>query len=210
MSPQAGRGGADERPSSEPSGRAQPRYVGVIGARSCPAGVAAEAREVGRLIAEAGWVLVCGGMGGVMEEACRGAREAGGLTVGILPGSSRVAGNPYLSVSVVTGLGEARNVLVVRSSEALIAVSGAYGTLSEIALAGAAGIPVIGLHSWVLDAGCNEGRSLFAREAANPAEAVSAVRAILEGRGQKRAGGGRSNEPGRATKGFDTTGIVSY
>jgi uncharacterized protein (TIGR00725 family) len=182
VSPRIGRGGAGGRPDNGPSGGVQPRYVGVIGARSCSPGVAEEAREDGRLIAEAGWVLVCGGMGGVMEEACRGARAAGGLTVGILPGDRREAGNPYLSVSVVTGLGEARNVLVVKSSEALIAVSGGYGTLSEIALAGAAAIPVIGLHSWVLDAGRNEGRALFAQEAASPAEAVSAVRAVLDGR----------------------------
>ena len=156
-----------------------PRCVGVIGARSCSGEIAALAFEVGRRIAEAGWTLVCGGMGGVMAEACRGARSVGGLTVGILPGSRRGDGNPFLSVAVVTGLGEARNALVVKSSEALIAVAGGYGTLSEIALAGAAGIPVVGLRSWVLDPGRNQGRSLFAREARDPAEAVEIVRGIL-------------------------------
>jgi uncharacterized protein (TIGR00725 family) len=158
---------------------AGPRYVGVIGARRCPAPVAAMAFEVGRLVAQAGWVLVCGGMGGVMEEACRGARSAGGFTLGILPGNRREEGNPYLSFAVVTGLGEARNLIVVKSSEALIAVSGAYGTLSEIALAGAAGIPVVGLSSWVLDAEQNQGRGLFVREARTPEGAVSAVRELL-------------------------------
>jgi len=173
--------GKDRRGAGQPT-PVRPRYVGVIGARSCSSFIAEQAREVGRLIAEAGWVLVCGGMGGVMEAACRGARAAGGITVGILPGDRREDGNPYLSVSVVTGIGEARNVIVVKSSEALVAVSGAYGTLSEIALAGAAGVPVVGLHSWVLDAEPNEGRPLFSEEAGSPAAAVSAVRAILERR----------------------------
>jgi hypothetical protein len=154
----------------------------VIGSRRCSTAIAETAREVGRLIAEAGWVLVCGGMGGVMEEACKGARHGGGVTVGILPGDRREQGNPYLSVAVVTGLGEARNALVVKSSEVLVAISGGYGTLSEIALAGAAGIPVVGVFSWVLDARQNEGRSLFAHQAHSPEEAVSAVRAILERR----------------------------
>jgi uncharacterized protein (TIGR00725 family) len=179
VNPRPGRGGTPRDRAGGPA-PAVARYVGVIGARSCPPLIAEQAREVGRRIAEAGWVLVCGGMGGVMEEACRGALSAGGLTVGVLPGDRREQGNPYLSVSVVTGLGEARNVVVVKSSEALIAVSGAYGTLSEIALAGAAGIPVVGLHSWALEAERNQGRSLFAREAATPEEAVSAVRELLE------------------------------
>jgi uncharacterized protein (TIGR00725 family) len=176
-----GRGSGPRRPNRG-GAAGRPRYVGVIGSRRCSAPIAEAAREVGRLIAEAGWVLVCGGMGGVMEEACRGARRAGGVTVGILPGDRREKGNPYLSVTVVTGLGEARNAVVVKSSEVLIAISGGYGTLSEIALAGAAGIPVVGLFSWVLDARQNEGRSLFAHQARSPEEAVSAVRAILERR----------------------------
>ena len=167
----------DERTSADGQ-----RCVGVVGARSCSSEIAAVAFEVGRRIAEAGWALVCGGMGGVMEEACRGARSAGGLTIGILPGNRRREGNPYLSVAIVTGLGEARNALVVKSSEALIAVSGGYGTLSEIALAGAAGIPVVGLGSWVVDPGRNQGRSLFVREVRDPAEAVAAIRESLQER----------------------------
>ncbi|GAG43445.1 unnamed protein product, partial [marine sediment metagenome] len=82
-------------------------YVGVIGGRRCSAEIAELAFELGGLIAGEGWILVCGGMGGVMEQACRGARSRGGVTLGILPGNSRSAGNPYLSYSVVTGLGEA-------------------------------------------------------------------------------------------------------
>jgi hypothetical protein len=106
---------------------------------------------VGRALAEAGAVLVCGGLGGVMEAACRGAQEAGGTTVGILPGHDRADANPYVDVAVATGLGEARNALVVRAADALIAVGGEYGTLSEIALALKAGKPVVGIDSWDLD-----------------------------------------------------------
>lgn len=109
------------------------------------------AEEVGRLLARRGAVVVCGGLGGVMEAACRGARGEGGVAVGILPGLDRGAANPYVTVAVATGLGEARNALVVRAADALIAVGGAYGTLSEIALALKAGNPVIGLGTWKID-----------------------------------------------------------
>jgi uncharacterized protein (TIGR00725 family) len=109
------------------------------------------AEEVGRLLARRGAVVVCGGLGGVMEAACRGARSEGGVAVGILPGLDRGAANPHVSVAVATGLGEARNALVVRAADALIAVGGAYGTLSEIALALKAGKPVIGLGTWEID-----------------------------------------------------------
>ena len=110
------------------------------------------AEAVGRALAEAGAVVICGGLGGVMEAACRGAKEAGGTTVGILPGHDRSAANPYVDVAIATGFGEARNALVVRAADALIAVGGEYGTLSEIALAVKAGKPVVGLGSWDLDA----------------------------------------------------------
>jgi uncharacterized protein (TIGR00725 family) len=109
------------------------------------------AEEVGRLLARRGAVVVSGGLGGVMEAACRGARSEGGVAVGILPGLDRGAANPHVSVAVATGLGEARNALVVRAADALIAVGGAYGTLSEIALALKAGKPVIGLGTWEID-----------------------------------------------------------
>ena len=106
------------------------------------------AEAVGRELAARGAVVVCGGLGGVMEAACRGAKEAGGHTVGILPGSDRSAANPFVDTAVPTGLGEARNALVVRAADALIAVGGGYGTLSEIALALRAGMPVIGIGTW--------------------------------------------------------------
>ena len=92
-----------------------------------------------------------GGLGGVMEAACRGARDAGGTTIGILPGADRSAANAYVDVAIPTGLGEARNALVVRAADALIAVGGAYGTLSEIALALKAGKRVVGLGTWQID-----------------------------------------------------------
>jgi uncharacterized protein (TIGR00725 family) len=103
---------------------------------------------VGRELASRGVVLVCGGLGGVMEAACRGAKESGGRTVGILPGADRSAANPYVDVAIATGLGEARNALVVRAADALIAVGGGYGTLSEVALALKAGKRVVGLGTW--------------------------------------------------------------
>jgi len=125
----------------------------VIGPGEAAADELETAEELGRLIAEAGAALVCGGRGGVMEAACRGARTAGGLTVGILPGRDRREANPYVEVAIPTGLGEARNALVVRSADAVVAVGGAYGTLSEIAFALRAGTPVVGIRTWELSRG---------------------------------------------------------
>jgi len=124
------------------------KVIGVIGAGSCNNDIYELAREVGRGIAKMGAILVCGGLGGVMEGACRGAREAGGQTVGILPGADRVHANPYITIPIVTDLGHARNVLIVRSSDLLIAISGGYGTLSEISIALKLKKPVIGLSTW--------------------------------------------------------------
>ena len=109
-----------------------------------------QAEEVGRLIARAGAILVNGGLGGTMEAAARGAKAAGGLTVGILPGSKRETANQYIDIPIITGLGYARNKLVVKSGDAVIAIDGKYGTLSEIAFALGYGIPVIGLQTWEL------------------------------------------------------------
>jgi uncharacterized protein (TIGR00725 family) len=142
-----------------------PPYVAVVGPGEATAEEAASAEEVGRLLAERSAVLVCGGLGGVMEAACRGAKAGGGSTVGILPGLDRSAANGYVDVAIATGLGEARNALVVRAADVLIAVGGAYGTLSEIALALKVGKPVVGIGSWEL-----AGRPL--REARDAREAV--------------------------------------
>lgn len=125
-----------------------PVYVAVCGSGAPDDAAAGAAHEVGRLLAERGAIVVCGGLGGVMEEACRGAREAGGVSVGFLPGTDRRAANPYVSVAVPTGLGEARNALVVRAADAVVAIAGEYGTLSEIALALKTGVTVVGLRTW--------------------------------------------------------------
>jgi uncharacterized protein (TIGR00725 family) len=106
------------------------------------------AEQVGQALGRRGVVLVCGGLGGVMEAACRGAKGAGAVTVGILPGADRAAANEFVDVAIATGLGEARNALVVRSADAVVAVGGGYGTLSEIALALRAGKRVVGLGTW--------------------------------------------------------------
>jgi uncharacterized protein (TIGR00725 family) len=124
--------------------------IAVVGGSEATEPVAAPAAAVGTALASAGAVVVCGGLGGVMEAACRGAKSAGGLTVGILPGRDPTAANRWVDVVIATGLGEARNALVVGSAAAVIAVDGEYGTLSEIALALRAGIPVIGLGTWLL------------------------------------------------------------
>lgn len=126
--------------------------LGVIGPSQADSQTLALAEQVGAAIAGREAILVCGGLGGVMEAAARGAKSAGGLTVGILPGTDARDANPYIDVPVVTGMGEARNVLVVRSASAVIAIGGAYGTLSEIALALRMGIPVVGLGTWQLQA----------------------------------------------------------
>ncbi len=124
------------------------RRIGVIGAGICPPEIADIARHVGELIAGRGGILYCGGLGGVMEAAARGASEAGGLTVGILPGSKASDANSFITVPVVTGMGHARNVILVRSSEAIIALPGSHGTLSEIAIALKMWKPVVGIGAW--------------------------------------------------------------
>jgi hypothetical protein len=126
-------------------------YVAVVGPGDASPAELESAELIGRGIAQGGDVLVCGGLGGVMAAACRGAVSAGGMTVGILPGSDRSAGNEWLTVAIPTGLGELRNGLVVRAADAVIAVGGAYGTLSEVALALKTGVPVIGLRTWEIE-----------------------------------------------------------
>jgi uncharacterized protein (TIGR00725 family) len=125
-------------------------YVAVVGPSAGTPAELALGEAVGRGLAEAGAVLVCGGMGGVMEAAAGGAMKAGGKTIGILPTSSRLEGNPYLTIAVATGMGEARNAIVVRTADVVIAVHGEFGTLSEIALALKMGKPVVGLGTWEL------------------------------------------------------------
>jgi hypothetical protein len=128
-------------------------YVGVAGASQPEPEMVEQAARLGRRLAEGGAVVVCGGGPGVMEAVCRGAQSAGGTTVGLLPGLDRTEGNPYLTISFPTGLGQGRNLLLVRSSDALVAVGGGFGTLSEIALALRTGTPVVGLATWSLHLG---------------------------------------------------------
>jgi uncharacterized protein (TIGR00725 family) len=126
-------------------------YVSVVGPGEASDAELEVAEEAGRELARRGAVVVCGGLGGVMAAACRGAASAGGLTVGILPGSDRGAANEWVRVAIPTGLGEMRNALVVRAADAVIAVGGAYGTLSEIALALKTAVPVVGIGTWPID-----------------------------------------------------------
>lgn len=127
-----------------------PVYVAVVGSGEADAGLYEKARRVGRLVAERGGIVVCGGLGGVMEAAARGATEAAGTAVGILPDENRGRANPYLTYSLATGTGHARNLAVVCSGDVVVAVGGEYGTLSEIGLALKVGRPVVALASWDL------------------------------------------------------------
>jgi uncharacterized protein (TIGR00725 family) len=126
------------------------KYIAVIGSGKVIPRELELAETVGREIARRGAILVCGGLGGVMEAACKGARLENGITIGILPGDKRETANPYVQIPIVTGLGPARNVIVVKSAQAVIAVGGSYGTLSEIGHALQNGIPVVGLRTWAI------------------------------------------------------------
>ncbi len=128
-----------------------PPYVAVVGASDATEADLADGEAVGRGLAHGGAVIVCGGRGGVMAAAARGASEAGGIVIGMLPGLARTDANPWVTHAIPTGLGELRNGLIVRTAEAVVAVGGAYGTLSEVALALATGLEVFGLHTWEID-----------------------------------------------------------
>jgi len=154
----------------------RPLLVAVVGSAACDEAVAALAQAVGQEIGRRGAVLVCGGRGGVMEAACQGAKAQGGITIGILPGTDRREANRYVDIPVVTGLGDARNAVIVRSADAVIAVSGGYGTLSEIGLALKMGRPVVGLGTWELS---KQGRPVVAIiRADTPVQAVEAAIAL--------------------------------
>jgi uncharacterized protein (TIGR00725 family) len=146
--------------------------IGVIGAGTAGDDILKMAEEVGSLIAGHGCLLICGGMGGVMEAAARGAKKAGGTTIGILPQPDRHTANPYIDIPIATSFGEARNIIIVRTADLLIAVGGEYGTLSEIAFALKAEKAVIGLHTWDI-------KGIIRAE--TPAEAVDIARKILAG-----------------------------
>lgn len=152
-------------------------YVAVIGASNATEWELETAEKLGVLLAQAGCVLVCGGLGGVMNAAARGCEAAGGISIGILPGGERDVASPHLTVAVATGFGEARNAIVTRSTDAVIAVGGEFGTLSEIALALKMGRPVVGVGTWELGRDDLEQDPIVRVETAD--EAVERLRAIL-------------------------------
>ena len=125
-------------------------YVAVVGPSAADEADLADAEAVGRGLAERGHVVLCGGHGGVMEAVACGAAQAGGIVVGLLPGTDRSAANPFVTVAIPTGLGELRNALLVRSSDVVVSVGGSWGTLSEVALAVRTGVPVVALRGWSL------------------------------------------------------------
>ena len=147
-------------------------YVAIVGSGEATGKLYEQAREVGRLVSGKGRIVVCGGLSGVMEAAARGATEAGGTAIGILPDEDREKANPYLSNSVATGTGHARNLAVVCSGDMVVAVGGEYGTLSEIGLALKVGRPVVSLMSWELPG--------HVTVASSPEEAAEAAFAVAK------------------------------
>jgi len=147
------------------------RFIAVIGGSQPTSEEARLAEEVGCELAKQGAILVCGGLCGIMEAACKGATSKGGITIGILPGDNRKAANPYVQIPIVTGIGYARNVAVVKSAQAVIAIGGSYGTLTEIGHALQSDLPVIGLNTWSISRN-GEPDSLII-PAQSPAEAVT-------------------------------------
>lgn len=154
--------------------------IAVIGGDEAPADILEMAEEVGRELARRGCTVVCGGRHGVMEAVCRGARAQGGHTIGILPGPDTADMNPYVEFPIITNMGYARNAIVVLSGEAVIAVDGAYGTLSEIAHALAMDIPVIGLRTWSFSD--DHGQDTRIIRAADPHDAVARAIAAAQAR----------------------------
>lgn len=124
------------------------KLIGVIGAGQCTPDIQESAYQVGLEIGRQGYGMICGGLGGVMEHAARGCREAGGLTIGVLPQDTAASANLFIDIAIPTGMGIARNLIIVRSALGLIAVNGKYGALSEIAYALQLGKPVVGLETW--------------------------------------------------------------
>ena len=160
----------------------RPPVIAVIGENDPTPEIVALAEAVGEQIALASAVLVCGGLGGVMEAACRGAHRKGGVTIGILPGTRPGDANPYVTYPIPTGLGHARNIIVARSAQAVIAIGGKYGTLSEIAFAKIEGTAVIGLQTWELRRDGFGDQAI--RRAADPKEAVQLALEAARNRGR--------------------------
>lgn len=147
-----------------------PSTIGIIGASNATKEEYLLAEQVGKRLAEKGVTIICGGLGGVMEACCKGAKSAKGLTIGILPGNSRDDANPYVDIPIPTGISDARNLIIIKSCHAIIAIGGGYGTLSEIAFALRLQIPVIGLKTWELNKISKEQNKIIIAE--TPEEAV--------------------------------------
>ena len=158
----------------------RPLIISVIGGSDPPPQALENAHQVGRELAKRGVAVVCGGLSGVMEAVCQGAKEMGGITIGILPGDNPLEANAFVDIPICTGAGYARNVIVVKSSRAAVAVGGAFGTLSEIAHALGDGIPVIGLETWTMSRQGSEDRTIV--RAQSPADAVDKAMAAAESR----------------------------
>jgi len=148
--------------------------IGVIGGHRATRRQEAWAERLGAFIAKLPAILVCGGLGGIMAAAAKGAKKAGGLTVGILPGDDKTSANPHISLAIPTGIGLARNIMIVRSADMIFAIGGGPGTLSEIAYAMQLEVPVIGIDTW------DVGRWIL--KAATPAEAESIATSVLKAR----------------------------
>lgn len=155
--------------------------IGVVGNAICSPEVAKVAEEVGEKIAGHKALLICGGLKGVMEAAAKGAKTRGGMTMGILPGFSKAEANRYIDISVVTGMDQGRNIIIARSSDALIAVGGGFGTLSEIAYALKLNVPVVGIDTWELKRNGKESREI--QLVKTPAEAVELAVQLAQKRG---------------------------
>ena len=146
--------------------------IAVIGGSTCSDNIYNIAKELGRLIAKEGWTLICGGLSGVMEAACQGAKEAGGVTVGILPGNSCKDANKHVDVKIPTALGYARNILVVRAASAVVAIDGKYGTLSEIAFSLNEEKCICAIESWDIEG---------VDKVSDPAEAINYIKERSKG-----------------------------
>ena len=127
------------------------RMIGVIGGGQCSPEIENIAEEVGALVAKKGGIVICGGLSGVMEAACRGAKKENGVTIGVLPGNRKSDANTYVDIPIVTGMADARNIIIVRSADAVIAIDGKHGTLSEISFCLIYNVPIIGLNTWNID-----------------------------------------------------------
>ncbi len=159
----------------------KPLIIGVIGGANVNDEIYDQAVQVGKLIAESGATLICGGLSGVMEGACKGVFEAGGMTIGIIPGMQRDDANPYVRLPIVTGMAQARNFIIVRTAYALVAIDGSYGTLSEIGGGMNVGTPIVSLGSWDVPNAGEVSTELFFK-ADSPEAAVAKALELARGR----------------------------